>query len=590
MTTPQHTTPDAGPLRPALDPITAEIITHSLNAIPNVIDKNITRTAYSVLVSEYKDFAVGIVNADGRLICQCKGGLPVFVANALSAAVGDGLKLFGKADLQTGDVIITNAAATMGQHLNNVALYTPIRISEEDDGLLGFMVIVVHWMDVGGWAVGSCTTTKTTEIFQEGIQFPSLKLLSRGRRVAEIYRLVEVNTRFTQLVLGDLESQLAGCMMGRDMVLEVVRKFGIDAVRAAVELFWTRAESAVRNAIRAIPDGVYEASSFLDDDGFNRDKTLPVNVRVEVRGDAMTVDLSGLADQVEGPWNAGFQGGAVAAVRIACKFFFSSDEVATDGAFRPIKIVCRPGTIMSARPNAALAGSGHNLPTIVDTILRALGKAVPGKVPAGHLGNYSAQIILDRSPGGWYHLEALAGGWGASHNRDGNGPFRSMAHGDTPEVPVELQEASYPYRIKRTRLRTDSGGAGKFRGGLGLEKVYELLGPVKYTAMIERTKCPPWGLEGGGDAQPGRVEVYREGKLVLTALKDDLLLETGDEIHVLSGGGGGHGNPLERPLEKVIEDVRSGYVSVAAAARDYGVQFDAELRPTELPSRRRRSR
>jgi len=573
---------------PRLDPIAAEMIIHSLNAIPNVIDKNITRTAYSVLVSEYKDFAAGIVAADGRLVCQCKGGLPVFVANALSAAVGDGLKLYGKSDLQTGDVVITNAAATMGQHLNNVVMYTPIRISEDDDGLLGFMVIVVHWMDVGGWVPGSCTTTKTTEIFQEGIQFPSLKLLSRGKRVPEIYRLVEVNTRFTQLVLGDMESQVAGCMMGRDMVLEVVGKYGIGAVRSAIEYFWTRTETAVRNAIRAIPDGIYEASSFLDDDGIHRDRTLPVAVKVEIHGDEMTVDLSGLADQVPGPWNAGFQGGAVAAVRIACKFFFASEEVANDGTFRPIRIVCRPGTIMSAQGTAALAGSGHNLPTIVDTILRALGQAVAGRVPAAHLGNYSAQIILDRTPGGrgWYHLEAMAGGWGAAHDRDGNGPFRSMAHGDTPEVPVELQETSYPYRIKRVRLRTDSGGAGRFRGGLGIEKVYELLGPVRYTAMIDRTKCPPWGVEGGGEGQPGRVEVHRGGKLVATALKDDLELPAGDELRVYSAGGGGYGSPLERPVEKVIEDVRSGYVSTEAAERVYGVRVDGEFGATELPPRR----
>jgi N-methylhydantoinase A/oxoprolinase/acetone carboxylase beta subunit/N-methylhydantoinase B/oxoprolinase/acetone carboxylase alpha subunit len=570
------------------DPITAEIITHSLCAIPNVIDKNITRTAYSVLVSEYKDFAVGIVDAEARLVSQCKGGLPVFVANALSAAVKDGLKLFGKSDLQTGDVILTNAAATMGQHLNNVVMYTPIRVAEDDDGLVGFMAIVVHWMDVGGNVVGSCTTTKSTEVFQEGIQFPSLKLLQRGKRSPEIYRLVEANTRFTELVLGDMESQLAGCMMGRDMVLEVVNKFGRSAVRAAIDMFWKRSETTVRNAIRAIPEGVYEASSFLDDDGIHRDKTLPVNVKILVEGDQLTVDLSGLANQVAGPWNAGFQGGAVAAVRIACKFFFSSDEPANDGAFRPIKIVCRPGTIMSATPNAAIAGSGHNLPTVVDTILRALGKAVPEKVPAGHPGTYSAQIIVDRragSPGG-YHLEAVAGGWGAGHNRDGNGPFRSMAHGDTPEVPIELQEATYPYRMKRMRLRIDSGGVGKYRGGLGIEKVYELLGPVDYIAMFDRTKCPPWGVAGGGDGKPGRVDIVRAGKFLRSVTKDDLTLQAGDEIHLFSAGGGGYGSPLERPIAKVVEDARSGYVSAASAANDYGIALDDELRPTELPCRR----
>jgi N-methylhydantoinase B len=571
-----------------LDPITAEIVTHSLCAIPNVIDKNITRTAYSVLVSEYKDFAAGMVDAEGRLICQSKGGMPVFCANALSAAVSEGLKLFGKADLQAGDVVISNTAATMGQHLNNVVMYTPIRTSEDDAGLLGFMVIVVHWMDVGGAVVGSCATTKSTEIFQEGIQFPCLKVLRRGKRDREIYRLIEANTRFTQLVLGDMESQLAGCLMGRDMALEIVHKFSRRTVLDAIDAYWKRNDAAVRNAIRAIPDGTYAASSFLDDDGIRRDTTLPVNVKVHVAGDELTVDLSGLADQIEGPWNAGLQGGAVAAVRIACRFFFSSHEPANDGAYRPIKIACRPGTFMSARPTAAIAGSGHNLPTVVDTILRALGEAVPHKVPAGHPGTYSAQIIVDRSEGArGYHLEAVAGGWGAAHHRDGNGPFRSMAHGDTPEVPVELQEATYPYRVKRMRLRTDSGGVGRYRGGLGIEKAYELLGPVNYIAMFDRTRCPPWGVAGGGDGQPGRVDIVRGGNVVASVVKDDLALEAGDEIRLYSAGGGGYGDPLERPVEKVIDDVRSGYVSAESAARDYGVALDAAFTPSESPRRRR---
>jgi len=571
-----------------VDPIIAEIIAQSLCAIPNVIDKNITRTAYSLLVSEYKDFAVGIVDGDGRLISQCKGGLPVFCANALSVAVRDGLRHYGKSGLQTGDVVMTNQGAVMGQHLNNVVMYTPIRCSESDDGLLGFMVIVMHWMDIGGYAVGSCTSTKTTDVFQEGIQFPSLKLLSRGERVREIYRLIETNTRFPQLTMGDMESQVAGCLMGRDMVMEVINKFGLQTVRVAIDRFWQRTETAVRNAIRAIPDGLYEASSFLDDDGIDLSKTLPIKVSVCVQGDEITVDLSGLAKQVAGPWNAGYQGGAVAAVRIACKYFFLPEGTATDGAYRPIKVVCPLGTIMSASATAALSGSGHNLPTIVDTILKALAQAVPNKVPAGHPGTYASHVIVGRTADhtGWFqHIEAAAGGWGATNYRDGTGPFRSMAHGDTPEVPVELQEASYPYRLQCVRLRTDSGGVGKFRGGLGILRIFHLLHPVKYTVMIDRTKCPPWGLEGGGDGATSRADIYRDGKCIATLIKDDATLHAGDEIHFYSSGGGGYGDPLLRPLEKVIEDVRCGYVSRESGANDYGVLLDDEFECTQTQAR-----
>ena len=193
-----------------LDPITAEVIMHGLTAIPNLVDKNIARTAYSFLISEYKDYAVGIVDCDGKLITQSRGGLPIFVANALSAAVSDGLDIYGRQKLQHGDVVISNHAGSMGQHLNNVVMYTPIRIGETDGDLVGFFAVVMHWMDVGGITIGSCQSPFTTDIFQEGIQFRTVKLLNRGKRVDEMFRMVAENTRFPKLVLGDLESQIAG--------------------------------------------------------------------------------------------------------------------------------------------------------------------------------------------------------------------------------------------------------------------------------------------------------------------------------------------------------------------------------------------
>src|SRR5208337_4064786 len=281
----------------AVDPITAQIIINRLSAIPNLVDKDITRTAFSILVSEYKDYAVGLVDGDARLISQCKGGLPIFIANALSAAVRDGLRIYGRSRLQHGDVVITNYAGTMGQHLNNVVMYTPIRTAEDDAGLIGFAAIVMHWVDVGGTVVGSCFANDSTDIFQEGIQFHTVKLLSRGEPVDDMYRMVEANTRFPEMVLGDMAAQLAGCLMGRDMVLQAAADFGQPALRAAIELLWDRSESATRALIAGIPDGVYRAASFLDDDPLVPGVPLPVEVAVEVKGDQITVDLSGLPPQ-----------------------------------------------------------------------------------------------------------------------------------------------------------------------------------------------------------------------------------------------------------------------------------------------------
>jgi N-methylhydantoinase B len=563
----------AGVADPAVDPITAEVIMHGLGAIPNLIDKNITRTAFSFLISEYKDYATGIVDAEGRLISQCKGGLPIFCANALCAAVRDGLTIYGKARLQHGDVVISNNAATMGQHLNNVVMYTPIRVDESEAGLVGFFVIVMHWVDVGGIVVGSCQSPSTTDVYQEGIQFPTVKLLSRGERVEEIYRLVETNTRFPRMVLGDMESQVAGCVLGRDMVLEIVNRYGALALRAAVERFWANSERAIRDAIRAMPDGTYRASSFLDDDGVNRDRPIPIEVAVHIKGDNVAIDLSGIADQVQGPLNAGYEGGAVAAARIACKYVFSPHEPANDGAFRPLTVTCPPGKMLSAGRDAPIGHSGSTIPTVVDTILRAFAQAVPERIPAAHHGTYGIHVFDGRlaDGSGWFqHIESSIGGWGAARDRDGTGPFRSNAHGDTKEVPVELQEAGLHYMLLWARLRPDSGGAGRHRGGLGIEKCYRVLVPCRLTVGFERTKCPPWGLQGGGAGLPGRVEIHRPGKEPQVVTKGIISLEPGDEVRVLTAGGGGYGDPAERPPSELELDLRDGYITPQAAQQQYG--------------------
>lgn len=558
--------------RSRLDPITAEVIMHGLSAIPNLVDKNIARTAYSFLISEYKDYAVGVVDPDGKLITQSRGGLPIFVANALSAAVADGLEIYGRARLQHGDVVISNHAGSMGQHLNNVVMYTPIRVGEADADLVGFFAVVMHWMDVGGITIGSCQSPFTTDIFQEGIQFRTVKLLHRGERVEEMFRMVAENTRFPKLVLGDLESQISGCIAGRDMVAEVVQTWGAVNIRIAVEQFWSRAEAATRAVIASIPDGEYQAASFLDDDGVERGKPIDIAVKVIIRGDEAIIDLSGVAAQLKGPLNSGYQGGAVAASRMAAKYVFSPDGPANYGAFKPIQVVCPSGRFLSAGPTAPIGGSGFTIPSVVDTILRALAHCLPDRIPAAHHGTYSVHVIDGHNEDGelFQHIESAAGGWGASHDRDGGGPFRSMAHGDTLEVPVELQESSHPYLIEYVRLRADSGGAGCFRGGLGLEKAYRMKVAGRLTTSIERTACPPWGLDGGQPGATGRVEVVRSDGSQQTLLKGETTLAVGDRVLVFTAGGGGFGDPATRDDRAVADDVLQGYVSPDLASQRYG--------------------
>jgi N-methylhydantoinase B len=557
-----------------VNPITAEIIRHGLLQIPKQIEHNITRTAYSPLIYEYKDYAVGIVDPDGRLICQGDGGIPLFVANALGIAVRDGLAIHGPDGIEPGDVLFTNHAGTLGQHLNNVAMYTPIYGGADESKLLGFMCVIVHWVDIGGMFVGSSTTSGTTSIYQEGIQFRSVKLRSRGKPVADIYRIIETNSRFARELFGDIEAQLAGCMLGREMFLALTEKYGLDTVLASIEVMWDRSERAARAAIAQIPNGTYSASAFLDDDGVDIGKHIDVGLEVTVADSGMTIDFCNISPQVKGPLNSGREGGAVAAARIAFKYLVAPNEPANEGTFRPLTVKIPDGTFLSAKSTAPMGGYSAPLPTVIDTVLRAMVESTPEYATAAHHGVFGHHSFYGTHPetGETYRCSGtMHGGWGASRGQDGPGPYKTMAHGDTLDVPVEVQEALYPIRIEAQILRANSGGHGEFRGGNGIEKVSHFLAPVTTMVYIDRQGCPPWGVLGGHDGASPDIVIERPGVPLERKTKGAIQLKAGDKLHIISGGGGGYGDPRMRDPVKVKRDVRLGNITAEVAAEVYGV-------------------
>lgn len=557
-----------------VDPITVEVIRRRLISIADQVDRNIARTAYSPLVYEYKDYAVGIVDAEGKLLSQCTGGMPLFVADVLGAAVRDGLELYGPANLHEGDLIITNHAGTIGQHLNNVVMYTPI-YSRREHQLAGFFVVVVHWLDVGGRVIGSISKF-ATDILQEGFQFHTVKLHSRGEPVEEIYRLIRANTRFPNEVLGDIAAQVGGCLIGANDVVSLIDRYGLDVFRSSIAIIWRQAEEAARAAIRSIPDGVYEASASLDNDGINTGKPVPLSVKVIVADDELTIDLSDLPPETKSTMNAGRSGGGQSVARLAFRYLVIPQEDANEGSYRPLKLVLPEGTVMSASQNAAKGHYNLALPTLIDLVIRALGSAIPDRVAAGHYATFSTIRFVGNQPGSgtlFQCSDSGYGGWGALNDEDGPGPFRTMCHGDTRIIPVEVQEASYPVFVERFHLKTDSGGPGQFRGGLGLVKSYVVEAPCMLITTFDRTECPPWGLAGGGDAAPGRVDVIdAETGAIRSALKENMQLGAKDRVIVETGGGGGFGPPRKREVERVRRDVVRGYVSREAAADVYGVE------------------
>ena len=564
----RHETP--GALAGAMDPVTVEVIRRRLVAIADEVDVNITRTAFSPYIYEYKDYAVGVVAANGDLICQCTAGMPVFVADVMRAAVLDGLALYGPGQLHHGDMVVTNYAGTIGQHLNNVTMYTPV-FAPQRPHIIGFMVVVMHWIDVGGRDVGSLSKF-ATDIFQEGIQFRTVKLRSRGEPVAEIYRMIEHNTRFPVEMMGDINSQIGGCTLGRDSITELVDRYGAETFLDALHIIWNQSEASSRAAIAAIPDGRYTAAAALDNDGLNPG-VLPCKVTVVVDGEEMTIDLSELPAEVNAPMNAGRSGGGSTVARLAFRYLLLPEGDANEGTFRPLKLILPEGTIVSAKPTAAMGSYNSALPLLIDLVIRALSTALPSQVAAAHYGTFSTIAYAGRRPDGgafWQCHDSGFGGWGALNDMDGPGPFRTVCHGDTRLIPIELHEASYPFLIESFGFRTDSGGSGEFRGGPGLERRYLILARCRLSTRIERTVSPAWGINGGGAGKPGNAVVERVDGSTQTVLKDVVMLNAGDRVCIHTGGGGGFGDARDRDHDRVRLDVLRGYVSEQAAREVYG--------------------
>ncbi len=557
-------------MAPAADPVTLEIIRDLLVAILDEGEVNLERTAFSPIIYEVKDYCIGFLDKAGNTIAQSRGGVPTFMAD-LGEPVRDGLEIYGESGFDPGDVLLINYAAVCGQHLNNVVLYMPVHWQGK---LVGFSATRAHWTDVGGSVSGSLST-KTTEIYQEGLQIRSVKVHKKGKPDEEILRLIRHNIRFPELSFGDMAAQIAACTLTSERWLAIITKYGWETVEASILNTWDQSEAFVREQISMIPPGRYEAESFLDDDAIDLDTTIPIKVAVTVGEGQITVDFTGTAAQTRGPMNGGRSAG-LAAARVAFKSVVMPALPPCEGAFRPLKIVLPEGTLISATDNAAMGKWNLPIKTVIDTIYLAFSQVVPDRVAAGHhagQGLYSFYGRNAETGQRFSTMDTVLGGWGAQPAADGFSPLKTVTHGDTRNIPLEVEETFSPILIESYRWRPDSAGAGEWRGGLGLCKVYRVLHDCHANFGFERTKCPPWGLFGGNAAKVGGVVIHRPGKtqpervLKATAVP----LEAGTRLEILSGGGGGRGPAFKRPIARVLEDVRQGYVTPEGARDDYGV-------------------
>ena len=468
----------------SLDPVTMEVVRHGLEASAEDMATSLCKTAYNMMIYEVRDFCCGLLDAEGRLLAQNRGGVPLFLSD-LGVAIRDGIEKYGRDGFAPGDVLIMNAPYICGQHLNNIVAYAPCFFK---DRLIAFAAVRAHWVDVGGTRVG-LGSNATTDIYQEGLQFHSIKVYEAGRLNQGVWEIIKDNIRFPESSLGDLRAQMACCRLGQARLAELFGRYGPEVVSACIEEMWNKSEVLSRAAISAIPDGTYSAETFLDNDGRNLTTPIRIHVKVIVAGERMTIDFSGMNPQVAGSINSG-ESAALSAARLAFKCLTAPDGPVDEGCFRPLDIILPKGTLLSARPPAALGQWSVPLPSVIDTIFKALSSAMPGKVPAAHkadLGGYSFFGVRPNGEG-FLLLNIMGGGWGGRPEEDGPDAAVSIVQGDVRNAPVELQEAMYPFEVEYHRLRCDSAGAGLHRGGLGIEICLKPLQKCWVNIAVERTQ------------------------------------------------------------------------------------------------------
>jgi N-methylhydantoinase B len=552
-----------------VDPIVTEIIRNGLVAITEEMKAILMRTAYNMIIYEAQDFTVGLFDRDGNTV-SIGIGLPMFI-RGMSDTVKAMLDHFGADAIHEGDVLLTNDAYITGSHLNHMTFVVPIF---NDNVLAGFSACMAHWVDIGGVLDGM-----TTDIYAEGLQMPIVKYERQGQLNEDILAIIRMNVRVPERAIGDLNAQVAAVKMGARRFGELMDRYTSTVVLGAIVDIMDHTEAIAREQVSQIPDGVYEAESFMDDDGVAHASRIPIRVKVTVAGDQMEIDLTDVGAQVKGFYNSGEAAGK-ACCQVAFKCLTSALEVPiNEGSFRPLKIILPPGRVVSAvRPSAMRWWMTFPM-TVVDTIFKALAPAIPDRVIAGHHADLMSAMMNTRTPDGRLMIFSgglIGGGWGAKRGADGSHATICINDGDTHNAPVEQLEAKYPVLIERYGLREDSGGAGTWQGGLGTEKVGRARADLMFNAQVDRVHCRPWGLFGGLAGAGNRVSVrlgdgeemtFPSGKVLARALKP------GDRYILRSGGGGGYGSPLERNIENVAFDLTQGYLSRARAERLYGIVF-----------------
>ncbi|WP_405833470.1 hydantoinase B/oxoprolinase family protein [Streptomyces sp. NBC_00105] len=555
-----------------VDPVTTEIIRCALMQAAEDMNTTLIRSSYTPTIYEAKDCAVALLDRDHNVLGQ-SSGLPIFLGN-LEVCTRATEETYGADVWQPGDVWVLNDSYIGGTHLNDVTVYAPIFTEDTEDGeLIGFAASRAHWIDMGSKDPGG--SMDSTSIHQEGLRMGPLKIYEGGEPCEQAHSLIARNVRFPQPTLGDMRAQVACARTGAKRFAEIVRRWGLPTVLAARDAIFAQTERLEREQIAAIPDGIYEATGYLDNDGIDLRTPLHVTVRVEIDGDRMTMDVTDCADQATGPVNCG-AAQTVAACRVGYKLLVSGDVPLNGGSFRPLEVLTRPGTMLAAVEPAACQYYYSHLGLVIDLVVKALAPAVPARAAAASYGDSMIVQFTGTDPRNgrlFVSQEATVGGWGAWQTDDGESCLINNVNGSLRDMPVEVLETLFPVRVTEYAIRTDSGGAGRTRGGNGVVRQYAFEADQNLSLWWERSVTPAWGVFGGGAGAAPRVVLNpgRDGERELLKV-NALAVRRGDVLRCESGGGGGFGPVAERPAEAVRDDLRQGLLSRGRAASAYGVE------------------
>lgn len=542
-----------------MNPIDIEIIRNALSAAAAEMDVTIWRTSRSTIVRELLDYSTAVFDAEGFSIAQ-SARIPQHL-NSMGHALRALLEHHVTAeDWAEDDVVCTNDPYSGGQHLNDILVFRPVFF---DGRRVAYVGALAHHIDVGGMAPGSYAAT-ATELFQEGCRIPPMKLIEGGRLNESVWRMLGANVRKPDLMLGDLQSQLASLSVGAAAITRLARRFGAATLIEAQARLLDMSEAQMRAALAAMPDGTYEFEDFVDNDGIS-DTPVRLHVAVTIAGDSATVDLSGCAPQQAGPVNCTI-GMSACGVFYALMAATDVDLFPNAGCYRPVTIIAPLGSVVNCRFPASVAHRIAVVHRLANAMFGALHQAVPDRIPAAYYGgSYVASIqTMDADHKREVLVEIEIGGVGASPHGDGASAFAAGMHNNA-NIPVEMIEATMPLSIRRYALLPDSGGVGQFRGGLGLLREWRVECPAAtFGANMERFRFAPFGLAGGGPGSLGRLTLIRDGvETPLPPKSDGNRLGFGDVVRLETSGGGGFGDPLARDRPALALDLACGVVTDA---------------------------